>query len=437
MLRAVALRREAPRVRLLRTFSMRPPGKRLALCGSRTAARCGGRPLGHDALARCGSRAVARRPLFTEASRDALSQSPHRLVRIPARALASLGYWMSRWYVAYPLRAARIMFIGAGIFSAGVSAGVATYAADPAKKEAELLAAAAAGGGAATVHVFDARKPGHVLVHSKGACALEARATAPAATLQVERRVHVVLERVLAGARQLAADRLRQAEEALAQQNLGMEGAVLRHEVEDAKGALARVSGHWRLAVLDSPGAAPNAFVTALCPRTFFVNEGLVLALEPSDDELAWCLGHELAHLMHDHTQRQTAAAAMLYSAVIVVMSFIDPTYGFFTDGLVHFAASLLTLAFSRAHELEADSSGLEIAAAACFDTRAGITLLQKMGQNSTAGGWLSTHPASADRHDQLAGLAERIHKDAPSYGPHCQSVRRALATVFWNKPTF
>jgi Zn-dependent protease with chaperone function len=37
-----------------------------------------------------------------------------------------------------------------------------------------------------------------------------------------------------------------------------------------------------------------NGYVTALCPRRVFITQGLFKKLEPTDDELAFLIGHEL-----------------------------------------------------------------------------------------------------------------------------------------------
>ncbi|MDB5999144.1 MAG: peptidase, partial [Rhizobacter sp.] len=59
-----------------------------------------------------------------------------------------------------------------------------------------------------------------------------------------------------------------------------------------------------------------------------------------------------------------------------------------------------LTLRFSRDDETEADLVGMELAARAGYDPRAGITLWQKMAAANKGAPpqWLSTHPAGATR---------------------------------------
>ena len=63
--------------------------------------------------------------------------------------------------------------------------------------------------------------------------------------------------------------------------------------------ALGRLRGTWHYVVTNSD--VPNAFVTPYCPRRIFVTEGLLKKLQLTDDELAFIMGHELSHVVHDH----------------------------------------------------------------------------------------------------------------------------------------
>ena len=82
---------------------------------------------------------------------------------------------------------------------------------------------------------------------------------------------------------------------------------------------------------------------------------------------------------------------------------------------VTNYGAELLTLKFSRDDETEADLVGLELAARAAYDPRAGVTLWRKM-QAASKGAppqWLSTHPAGATR---IADIEKTLPQVLPLY---------------------
>ncbi|HET6599374.1 MAG TPA: M48 family metalloprotease, partial [Burkholderiaceae bacterium] len=84
----------------------------------------------------------------------------------------------------------------------------------------------------------------------------------------------------------------------------------------------------------------------------------------------------------------------------------------------------LLTLKFGREDESEADLVGMELAARAGYDPRAGITLWQKMAEASKGAPpqFLSTHPSGPTRiHDMQMSLP----KVEPLYARAAKPTRR------------
>ena len=130
---------------------------------------------------------------------------------------------------------------------------------------------------------------------------------------------------------------------------------------------------------------------------------GIVRTLQLTDDEAAMVMGHEMAHALREHARERmgkstvTTGAARLGGALLSGWLGIDPNL---TDMVAQQGANLLNLKFSREDESEADLVGMEIAARAGYDPRAGITLWEKMGANNKGAPpqWLSTHPASGTR---------------------------------------
>ncbi len=148
---------------------------------------------------------------------------------------------------------------------------------------------------------------------------------------------------------------------------------------------------------------------------------GILEKLQLTDDEVAVIMGHEIAHALREHARAQIAKSqitnigAGLTSAVL----------GESSSSLVKTGAQLLTLKYSRDDETDADLVGLELAARAGYDPRAGVTLWQKM---TTAGSgapleFLSTHPAGQTR-------IATIQKNLPSVLPLYEAAKKPKKTA-------
>lgn len=175
-------------------------------------------------------------------------------------------------------------------------------------------------------------------------------------------------------------------------------------------------AGDWKWAVSLIQSPQINAFCMPGGKIAFYT--GILDKLQLSDDEVAVVMGHEIAHALREHARERmgksavTHGAARIGGALAAGMLGIDPRL---TDGLARGGASLLTLEFSRENEAEADLVGMELAARAGFDPRAGVTLWQKMGAASKGAPpqWLSTHPSGKRR---IAEIEKNLPKVMPLY---------------------
>ena len=125
---------------------------------------------------------------------------------------------------------------------------------------------------------------------------------------------------------------------------------------------------------------------------------GILETLKMTDDEVAMVMGHEIAHALREHSRERMGKAAATNIGANVLSSVLG--LGNAGNAVLGASANLLSLKFSRDDETEADTVGLELAARAGYDPRAGITLWRKM-QEANKGAppqWLSTHPASDSR---------------------------------------
>lgn len=156
-------------------------------------------------------------------------------------------------------------------------------------------------------------------------------------------------------------------------------------------------SWQWRINLIRSTQL--NAF--CMPGGKIAVYSGLIDELRLTDDEVAIVLSHEIAHALREHARSRIAKGELTQiGASLLGQKFGDGRY----SGLFQAGGSLLTLKFSRSDETDADLVGLELAARAGFDPRAGITLWRKMTQanRNVPPQWLSTHPSGANREEQI-----------------------------------
>lgn len=175
-------------------------------------------------------------------------------------------------------------------------------------------------------------------------------------------------------------------------------------------------AGQWRWEVNLIGSSQINAFCMPGGKIAFY--SGILQKLQLTDDEVAMVMGHEIAHALREHARERmgksavTHGAARIGGALAALYFGIDPRL---TDSLASGGANLLTLEFSRQDESEADLVGMELAARAGFDPRAGVSLWRKMGAANRSGTpqWLSTHPAGSTR---IADIEANLPKVMPLY---------------------
>jgi predicted Zn-dependent protease len=160
---------------------------------------------------------------------------------------------------------------------------------------------------------------------------------------------------------------------------------------------------NWQVNLLGSPQV--NAFCMPGGRIAFF--SGILTTLKLTDDEAAAIMGHEIAHALREHGREQmvkstaTNVGARLGGAVLSAWLGIDPNI---TDTVAQYGSHFASLKFSRDDEREADLIGLDLAARAGFDPRAGVVLWQKMAASNKGSppAWMSTHPGGRERIEQM-----------------------------------
>ena len=148
---------------------------------------------------------------------------------------------------------------------------------------------------------------------------------------------------------------------------------------------------------------------------------GLITRLNLSDDEIAIVMGHEIAHALREHSREQVSQAMAAQTAIGIGTALLGLGAGSADLGNTVYD-TLIATKFSRVDESEADRIGLELAARAGYDPRAGVSLWKKMVSANQGGQqleFLSTHPAEANRVQQIESLL-------PTVMPLYEAARRS-----------
>jgi Zn-dependent protease with chaperone function len=202
------------------------------------------------------------------------------------------------------------------------------------------------------------------------------------------------------------------------------------------------VSRPWQYIFIQSP--APNAFVTEILPRRFFITSAM-LDVATTADELGMVLGHEVSHLILGHVSTTNQVETILKTAEILLLS-LDPTSGLLSLGVIGALAGLhkaLAAAHSRENEREADDLGVQLAARACFDTIKGTRVMRKMHDHSISAAatpptdssiirMMDTHPPTLERFEHLQRKSQTENPSKYS-DQNCATVSSRLYGALWS----
>jgi len=177
----------------------------------------------------------------------------------------------------------------------------------------------------------------------------------------------------------------------------------------------------WSVEVIDDPMQV-NAWCMAGGRMAIYT--GLIEQLQPTDDELAQVMGHEISHALANHTAEKMSVAMATNIGIASAGVFADDDSGAVMGAAALAAQFAVGLPNSRTAESEADEIGIEIAAKAGYNPNAAVTLWEKMGAASGQGPpqFMSTHPSPTNRQQRLRELAPqmmeyyRAARDPPSY---------------------
>jgi len=148
----------------------------------------------------------------------------------------------------------------------------------------------------------------------------------------------------------------------------------------------------------------PQAF--CLPGGFIFVSRALIELCQREKCEIAFILGHEMAHVIQGHVMER-----MIINSAIAAVSRTAPVRYELTACLRKVGIKFLESAYSQDQELEADKLGIHLVSAAGYDPRGSIKLLSRLGKSaneSTLGNYFCSHPPCKARIDNIIRLLKR-----------------------------
>jgi predicted Zn-dependent protease len=149
----------------------------------------------------------------------------------------------------------------------------------------------------------------------------------------------------------------------------------------------------FKIVVDKNPRKPPNAFQTLEASGRPVIGFTIALIADARNrDELAFVMGHEAAHHISRHLekQRQSAIGGSLLGSLGAAVLGVDPSLGADIGGFVG------SRAYSKQNELEADTLGTVIARRAGYNPVRGVAFFTRIPDPGNK--FLGTHPPNADR---------------------------------------
>jgi beta-barrel assembly-enhancing protease len=156
--------------------------------------------------------------------------------------------------------------------------------------------------------------------------------------------------------------------------------------------------------------------VTADRPAAFALPGGFIFVARPllhlcdrDRDEIAFVIGHEMAHVIRRH-----AIDRLLKQHVMSAAGLVSPGRRALASWIRQVGFKSLERAYSQDEEYEADELGLLLMHAGGFDRAGAIRVLQRLDELDRTpdplglGAYLSTHPPIEDRISRLRRLSSK-----------------------------
>ena len=148
-----------------------------------------------------------------------------------------------------------------------------------------------------------------------------------------------------------------------------------------------------------------------------------IMPIAKTDAGVAAIMGHEVAHALANHGQQRMSAGQVQQLGAVAgnIALANDPKNQQMFNQYYGVGTTLgVMLPFSRNHESEADKIGLTLMAIAGYEPLAAADLWRRMKANSGGGAppeFLSTHPSSDTRINNITGWANDARAEARKFG--------------------
>lgn len=182
----------------------------------------------------------------------------------------------------------------------------------------------------------------------------------------------------------------------------------------------------WSVVLIDDPEQV-NA--GSMAGGHIAIYSGLLAEIDPDDDELAFVLGHEIAHSIANH-QGERTGLSLVHLAIALAFGPVGSLAGAIAGDL--FIYSTVHAPNNRRAESEADELGLELAIAAGYEPDGAAHFMKKVEAKTDnpdveVFAFLLSHPSYDDRLNVLTELAKAEPRQASAAPVEPHPVR-----VYW-----
>ncbi|MDU8927319.1 M48 family metallopeptidase [Alisedimentitalea sp. MJ-SS2] len=175
----------------------------------------------------------------------------------------------------------------------------------------------------------------------------------------------------------------------------------------ECRARVPRANCDFQIVIDEAPGKAPNAYQTLdKNGRPVIAFNLALIAAVRNADELAFVMGHETAHHVAGHIDRQqkNAAAGAVIFAGLAVLTGADPNA---VQSAQELGAAVGARSYSKEFELEADALGTIITKKAGYNPLVGAEFFTRIPDPGNR--FLGTHPPNAARIETVRRVNSQI----------------------------